>query len=98
MGTRFIHKNGRAIPIHSDHGDQQQPGPQHAQPMNPPANPSPVAGHSDTPHPEPRPAPAAPAPVATVADAGADISKGFNGASGVSGLKTAVKNLGGKNC
>jgi hypothetical protein len=54
MGTRFIHKDGRIIPIHTDHGDQPQSQGEHAAPINPPANPSPVAGHEDKPHPEPR--------------------------------------------
>ena len=58
-GVRFIHKNGKAIPIHSDHGDQQQPGPQHAQAMNPPKNPAPVAGKEHHNHPEARVAPQA---------------------------------------
>ncbi len=51
---RFIHKNGRTIPIHSDHGDQQQPTAEHAAPANPPATPAPIVGHDDKPHPEPR--------------------------------------------
>jgi hypothetical protein len=54
MGLRFIHKNGQAIPIHTDHGDQQNPGPQHAAPANPPATPAPVQGQESTNHPEPR--------------------------------------------
>lgn len=43
MGTRFIHKNGKAIPIHSDHGDQPDSSGQHAAPMNPPKTPAPTA-------------------------------------------------------
>lgn len=50
---RFIHKNGKVIPIHSDHGDEQNPGPQHAKPMSPPNTPAPVPGHEHTNHPAP---------------------------------------------
>lgn len=43
MGLRFIHKNGHVIPVHSDHGDQQAPGPQHASPVTPPSTQPPAA-------------------------------------------------------
>lgn len=71
MGTRFIHKDGRVIPLHSDHGDQPNPQAQHAAPMNPPKTPAPVAGKEEHNHPEARPespapvAPMAPTPAAT---------------------------------
>jgi hypothetical protein len=69
MGTRFIHKNGKVIPLHSDHGDQQSPGAEHAAPMNPPKTPAPMPGKEDVNHPEARPAaPTAPAAAAPVAE------------------------------
>ena len=40
MGTRFIHKNGKIIPIHSEHGDHQ--GDSKGQEATAPKNPSPM--------------------------------------------------------
>ncbi len=67
MGTRFIHKDGKVIPLHSDHGDQQAPGAEHASAATPPNAPAPVAGKEEHNHPAPVAAPVAPAPVASVA-------------------------------
>lgn len=80
-GVRFIHKNGKAIPIHSDHGDQQAPGPQHAQAMNPPKNPAPVEGKEHHNHPEARSVASAAVVGAAAGAAGGALSGGPVGAA-----------------